>query len=914
MHRSSYIPYLALLVACLLTCGLALAGGAEAGPAGGKCEAGDSRPDSRQAAYTAASASTVGERFGVASSHIANYDPSAVEAELNAADNAGAAWLRYAFAWHYLEPVQGAWNLAGADLAVEEAQERGIEVLGILGGTPYWANGGNAWNWPPTDMAAWEDYVSVVVSRYRGKVAAWEIWNEQNLSIFWQPEPDAEGYVALLAAASAQIRAADPEATIVMGGVAGLGDQDLGDSILEEYLSLGAAEYIDAIAYHPYAETIWFTGQPVEDRLRPKESLNRYLVQQVHSLVSEHTEKDLQVWITEVGWTTSAESTAGVDRDTQASYLLRTLINFASTDVDRVIWFNLRDTQENDTDYYGLLAYSFTTKPSFGYYSVFQQVFGPSTASDPDAATFSCESPSALEAHCFRLPDGGLAIAAWKSDDTSDSLAVTIPDPSLADPVSIDPASGNESSIPGVSRDAGGNISVSGLAIGKTPVILRLYKKGSGPETNSFYFAEGYTGAGFQEYLCVGNTGIENAEVDIEFLLGDGSERSLHLGVPPGSRSTVDVNSAVGAGVEVAMVVSSLQAVVAERPMYFSYGDGWTGGHVAAGAREPSSFVYFAEGYTGEGFEEWICVLNPNEEEAGLTLRFQTEEEGEKVVRGLAVGPRSRASFKANELLGGQYQASCAVESTLPVVAERPVYFDYRGRGDHHWQGGHCVIGAPALANAYFFAEGTTRVGFEEWLTLQNPAGQAIEVEAVYHFGEGQGDPARKSYRVEGGKRLTVYVPDEVGMEKDVSVELSSPSAFLAERPMYFDYTGMGAAHWRGGDCVIGAGTTSAEIFFAEGYTGGGYHEWLCLQNPGFEEALVEVVYLTQEEGALPARMVSVPARTRVNLFVNEHAGAGYQLSCRLRVISGTNVVAERPMYFGQGGSDGGHSVVGFRL
>jgi hypothetical protein len=221
-------------------------------------------------------------------------------------------------------------------------------------------------------------------------------------------------------------------------------------------------------------------------------------------------------------------------------------------------------------------------------------------------------------------------------------------------------------------------------------------------------------------------------------------------------------------------------------------------------------------------------------------------------------------------------------------------------------------MGATTLAPSFFFAEGTTRAGFEEWITLQNPSPAAIEVHAVYHFGPGQGEPVIRTYRVAAGHRLTIFVPDETGREKDVSVELSSATAFLAERPMYFDYIGAGAPHWQGGHCVIGATSARGEIFFAEGYTGEGFHEWLCLLNAAGTEAVLEVDYLTQESGPLSTRTVTVPPRTRITLFVNEHAGHDYQLSCRLRVVSGPPIVAERPMYFSQEGRDGGHDVVGF--
>ena len=108
-------------------------------------------------------------------------------------------------------------------------------------------------------------------------------------------------------------------------------------------------------------------------------------------------------------------------------------------------------------------------------------------------------------------------------------------------------------------------------------------------------------------------------------------------------------------------------------------------------------------------------------------------------------------------------------------------------------------------------------------------------------------------------------------------------------------------------------GLIAAEWFFAEGYTGTGFQEWLTLQNPWDEEAVVSIDYFTQEEGPLPERTVTVPARARLNVWVNASAGEGYQLSARLRVTEGPEIVAERPMYFsfGPAGWTGGHDVVG---
>ncbi len=428
-----------------------------------------------------------------------------------------------------------------------------------------------------------------------------------------------------------------------------------------------------------------------------------------------------------------------------------------------------------------------------------------------------------------------------------------------------------------------------------------------------FYFAEGYTGAGFREYLCLGNPGPDPASVLIEYFFSGGERDFQTLTVPPGSRATVDVNSRVGPGREVSAVVYADRTLGAERPSYFAYGPGWTGGHDVVGVHSPSEEWYFAEGYTGPGFDQWVCVLNPGGEDAALTFRFQTEEEGEVIREGYRVEAGSRATFMVNEVLGEGYQASLHLQSDEPVVAERPMYFYYAGTGGYGWDGGHCVAGAVGLAREYFFAEGTTRGGFEEWLTLQNPGDSGIVIRAQYQLGPGQGDPVQRDYTVGAGRRLTVRVEDEVGAENDVSVRLSADADFLAERPMYFRYQGYGA-DWDGGHCVIGATSLASDAFFAEGYTGGGFHTWLCLQNPGDETADAEVVFLTQEAGALSPALISVPARSRFTARVNDLAGTGYQLSILVRVTSGPPLAAERPVYFDLDGLNGGHDAVGRSL
>ena len=427
---------------------------------------------------------------------------------------------------------------------------------------------------------------------------------------------------------------------------------------------------------------------------------------------------------------------------------------------------------------------------------------------------------------------------------------------------------------------------------------------------STFYFAEGYTGGGFQEYLCLGNPGDTGTFTTITYLFPDGSIQEQEVELAANSRVTVNVNGFVGADKQVSARVDCDLPIVAERPMYFAYQGAWAGGHDVVGASSPADTWYFAEGYTGAGFDEWICVLNPGDAAADLTFRFQTQEEGEKVVTGFSVPARSRQSFKANDLLeGGSYQTSLALESTQPVVAERPMYFNYQGTGGWGWTGGHCVMGASELASEYYFAEGTTRSGFEEWLTIQNPGLDEINVHATYFLGSGA--PVDMDYPVPPARRSTIYVPLQVGTDQDVSVRLTSTQLFLAERPMYFSYQGMEAWGWTGGHCVIGATASANDWFFAEGYTGSGFEEWLCVQNPGTIDATLNVTYYP-EQGADPVvREHTVAANSRYTIPVNVDAGADISISTA--VSASQPVICERPMYFNYNGVwNGGHDVLGF--
>jgi hypothetical protein len=428
---------------------------------------------------------------------------------------------------------------------------------------------------------------------------------------------------------------------------------------------------------------------------------------------------------------------------------------------------------------------------------------------------------------------------------------------------------------------------------------------------SAFYFAEGTTRANFQEYLCLGNSGDLAANANVTYMFTDGTTQDESYSVPAKSRSTVNVNSEVGADKDVSIrILSSTPNLVAERPMYFNYNDQWTGGSDALGAVSPTTKWYFAEGNTLPEFDEYITVLNPGDTAADLTFHYMVQGVGEEVALG-SVGAHARATFKTRDQIGDGKHVSLYLESTQDVVAERPMYFNYQGLAGNNWTGGHVAVGTNTPNTNWYFAEGTTRNNpvdgaFDEWLCLQNPGTTPLIVTATYQLGAGQGAPISKVYTVPAQQRLTVLVNDEVGPDKDCSVYLSSPSDFIAERPMYFNYHGV----WTGGHDVLGVYSTATTWFFAEGTTRANFEEWLCLQNPGNSDAQATISYFTAG-GQVIERQWTVNANSRLTVNVNTDAGADLDISTL--VSSDKPIIVERPMYFNFDNVwTGGHDVVGF--
>src|SRR5579883_589204 len=144
---------------------------------------------------------------------------------LNQVTGAGFNWVKQQVRWADIEPTPGAFNWGPLDSAASLAQAAGVKVLFSVVAAPSWASVSNG-EYPknPQDFA---NFMSIMASRYKGKVAAYEIWNEENFAREVGPgNINACNYVDLLKAAYPAIKAADPNAIVLSGAPTPTGVND----------------------------------------------------------------------------------------------------------------------------------------------------------------------------------------------------------------------------------------------------------------------------------------------------------------------------------------------------------------------------------------------------------------------------------------------------------------------------------------------------------------------------------------------------------------------------------------------------------------------------------------------------------------------------------------------------------------
>jgi hypothetical protein len=269
---------------------------------------------------------------------------------------------RASFLWHKIEPAQGTYDWSLTDDIVNHSVANKIDPLMVVYGSPAWANGTSQsmrdyYLSVPQDSAAFASWVSqyaafmsVAAKRYRGKITKWELWNEENQHFTWQPVPNVSKYVAWYSAVRTAIRAADPNCTVAVGGLAGLNagpSQDYtGAAFLRELYAAGIRP--EALAVHPYSHFGPTETQKYQNSFSD--------IATIHQIMAGHGQGATPLWVTEWGWDVSA-----IGADQAAQYIAQSLEAVATQYpyVTVATYFQLKDVGSYS---FGLYDRSWTSR------------------------------------------------------------------------------------------------------------------------------------------------------------------------------------------------------------------------------------------------------------------------------------------------------------------------------------------------------------------------------------------------------------------------------------------------------------------------------------------------------------------------------------------------------------------------
>lgn len=304
----------------------------------------------------------------------------ASNARYGQATSLGVGWDRFPFYWNQMQPDQsGPIDFSATDAIVNADLAHGFQIDGVLVGAPSWAVTNNQLN-----LDAWSNFVSQMVTHYRGQVHVWEMWNEPDLldsqgqGVYWTWGVPA--YYQLLKTGYLAVKQADPTATVVLGGLAfPYNNQDFFPQLLKQMAQDPTAAanhgYFDVLAFHSYDRVMRMYELPLGYFGSPSFAGFRPLLRQ-YGL-------DPPIWVNELGvpiwdYGSGQDAPGRATQDEQASYFTESIADGLAAGVQKMFAFQLYDDGAGAVDprtnlpaeYFGLIANNGVPRPAM---SAFQE-------------------------------------------------------------------------------------------------------------------------------------------------------------------------------------------------------------------------------------------------------------------------------------------------------------------------------------------------------------------------------------------------------------------------------------------------------------------------------------------------------------------------------------------------------------
>ncbi len=344
---------------------------------------------------------------------------------------------------------------------------------------------------------------------------------------------------------------------------------------------------------------------------------------------------------------------------------------------------------------------------------------------------------------------------------------------------------------------------------------------GSTQLNTNYYFADVPSSSSTISYLTILNPNSTSTNVTATYYLNGSVVGTQTATVAANARGTI-APSAITLPAHAAVVVTSSQPIVVERPTYFVNAP-VNGAYDIIGASGLAKDWLFAEGFTGSTTQEYLTIANTDPTKVAATVNITLKSKyGSTKTYAITVGAQSQTIWNVNannNFAGSSPEVSAEVTSTgANIVVQREMYFTYKhtltnGRAMTS-VGGTDVIGqvGPAAHSAYSFAEGYANTGYNDWITIQNPTGAAETISITLVNGMGQSyvqnvpvaANARFTEDIASLVQSTFHASSNINLnEFSMTVQTTNGAVFVAERPMYFNTNGSSFAV-QGGDDILG--------------------------------------------------------------------------------------------------------------
>ncbi|RJP27611.1 MAG: caspase family protein [Actinobacteria bacterium] len=346
---------------------------------------------------------------------------------------------------------------------------------------------------------------------------------------------------------------------------------------------------------------------------------------------------------------------------------------------------------------------------------------------------------------------------------------------------------------------------MSGLFCAATLAVAPAGEVNASCGSKGWYFAEGYTGGDFDTWILIQNPNKTEAIVQFRFFTPNGAPITREVSLNGETRYSLYLNTVPGlekqeVATEVKVKYGDQDGIIAERAMYFNYGTeqgGRVGGHASIGADRLSTSWYLPEGYTGGGFDTYVLLMNPNEEDTEATLKLMKPQDGKYYAFKTTVPAGTRRTVKLDDLVwrsgtenivpsslqaaGGETPAqevkfddtdvATLIYSNKGIVAERAMYFDYYGKS-----GGSNSIGTTCAAPEWYLPEGYTGGDFDTWVMAMNPSGYTVDITYTFYSNTPGFQPVEVVHSgVKPWSRDTIHVDEVEGLSgTDVATKVTA--------------------------------------------------------------------------------------------------------------------------------------------